>query len=205
MNHRHFSALIAAVQLASIAMSPAWASPQTTAFTYQGQLNAGGTFPSGQTYQFTFTLYDAATNGNVVGHAIQQSILVGSGGIFTTDLDFGQIFNGQQYWLEIDVGNTVGSEQPLSARQPISAVPVAQYAMAGVTGATGPVGPAGPVGATGPSGPMVANVGLTSGPATGPGYEQVGPIVTITITATQNVFVSGSVSLGSTLAGGRRT
>lgn len=102
---------------------------QGTAFTYQGQLSASGAPSGGQTYQFTFSLYDAATNGNVVGSPIQQSILVGAGGLFTTDLDFGQIFNGTQYWLEIKIGTTVPNEQPLAARQPINAVPVAQYAL----------------------------------------------------------------------------
>lgn len=105
------------------------AAPQTTAFAYQGQLSAGGTLPSGQTYQFTFTLYDAVTAGNVVGSPIQQALLVGNGGLFTTDLDFGQIFNGQQYWLEIKVGTTILNEQPLASRQLIGTVPVAQYAM----------------------------------------------------------------------------
>ncbi|MEO5622794.1 MAG: hypothetical protein ABIO74_11025 [Dokdonella sp.] len=104
------------------------AAVQTTAFTYQGQLT-GGTLPPGQPYQFTFTLYDAATNGSVVGTPIQQAIAVAAGGLFTTDLDFGQSFNGQQLWLEIKVGTTIGTEQILSARQQISAVPVAQYAL----------------------------------------------------------------------------
>ena len=102
---------------------------QTTAFTYQGQLNAGGVLPTGQTYQFTFTLYDASSGGNVVGTPINQAILVGNAGLFTTDLDFGQIFNGTQYWLEIKVGTSVANEQTLAARQPINAVPVAQYAL----------------------------------------------------------------------------
>lgn len=105
------------------------AAPQTTAFTYQGRLNAGGTLPSGQTYQFTFTLYDAITAGNVVASPIQQAILVGNGGLFTTDLDFGQIFNSQQYWLEIKVGTTIANQQPLAARQPIGTTPVAQFAL----------------------------------------------------------------------------
>lgn len=102
---------------------------QGTAFTYQGQLSANGAPSAGQTYQFTFTLYDAASGGNPVGSPIQQSILVGAGGLFTTDLDFGQIFNGTQYWLEIKVGTTVPNEQPLAGRQPINTVPVAQYAL----------------------------------------------------------------------------
>ena len=109
-------------------MEPAFAA-QTTAFTYQGQLNAGGILPNGQTFQFTFTLYDASSGGNAVGSPIQQAIVVGSGGLFTTDLDFGQVFDGTQYWLEIKVGTQVNNEQPLTARQRISAVPVAQYAL----------------------------------------------------------------------------
>ncbi|MEO7323960.1 MAG: hypothetical protein ABIW82_03950 [Dokdonella sp.] len=120
--------MIACALLLAAAMN-LQAAPQTTAFTYQGQLSAGGTLPSGQTYQFTFTLYDAASAGNVVGTPIQQALLVGNGGLFTSDLDFGQIFNGQQYWLEIKVGTTVPNEQALAARQLIGTTPVAQYAL----------------------------------------------------------------------------
>jgi len=101
---------------------------QSTAFTYQGKLNANGIPAAGQTLQFTFTLYNAATGGAVVGTPINQSILVSSGGLFTTDLDFGQIFNGTQYWLDIQVG-TVGNEQELGSRQAINSVPVAQFAL----------------------------------------------------------------------------
>jgi hypothetical protein len=102
---------------------------QSTAFTYQGKLNAGGIPAAGQTLQFTFTLYNAATGGAVVGSPINQSILVGSGGLFTTDLDFGQAFNGTQNWLDIQVGTTVANEQGLGSRQAINSVPVAQFAL----------------------------------------------------------------------------
>src|SRR5436189_3176743 len=121
--------LLAATALMFAAAMNAQAATQTTAFTYQGQLTDSGVLPSGQTYQFTFTLYNAATSGSVIGAPIQQSLLVANGGLFTTDLDFGQVFNGQQYWLEIKVGTTIANEQALAARQPISAVPVAQYAL----------------------------------------------------------------------------
>src|SRR5690349_9956161 len=101
---RLYARIASVVLFVAAANAIAQTSPQTTAFTYQGQLNAGGTLPSGQTYYFTFTLYDALTSGNVVGSPINQAILIGNGGLFTTDLDFGQIFNGTQYWLEIKVG-----------------------------------------------------------------------------------------------------
>jgi hypothetical protein len=102
---------------------------QTTAFTYQGQLNAGGTLPTG-IYQFTFTLYDAPTGGaQVVGTLPIQSSIQVTDGLFTTDLDFGQIFSGTQSWLEVKVGTTIPNEEALADRQPINAVPVAQYAL----------------------------------------------------------------------------
>ena len=132
--------------------------PQTTAFTYQGQLNAGGNSMTTGQYQFTFTLYDAVTGGNQVGSPIQMQVQV-INGLFTADLDFGLIFNDQQYWLDIQVGTTTGNEQSLLPRQPVNTVPVAQYAMnagngAGATGAQGPQGPQGDVGAQGPIGPQ---------------------------------------------------
>jgi hypothetical protein len=129
MKRHRFFAIIAWVLLSAMVTNAIALTPQTTAFTYQGQLNAGGVLPSGQIYQFTFTLYDALTGGGVIGAPINQAILVGNGGLFTTDLDFGQIFNGTQYWLEIKVGTTVANEQALASRQPINVAPVAQYAL----------------------------------------------------------------------------
>src|ERR1700694_2106054 len=153
MKRKQLCALVAAALMSAASMNSfAAGTPQTTAFTYQGQLNAGGTLPAGQTYQFTFTLYDSAVGNNVVGIPIQQAILISSGGLFTTDLDFGQIFNGQQYWLETKVGTSIANEQVLSARQPITAVPVAQWAMNSRAGSIGPTGPTGPIGSAGATG-----------------------------------------------------
>jgi len=136
MKCQRLYALIASVVMFVVAANAiAQPTPQTTAFTYQGQLNAGGVLPNGQTYYFKFTLYDALTGGNVVGAPIDHAILVGKGGLFTTDLDFGQIFNGTQYWLEIKVGATALTEQALASRQPINVAPVAQYALNSPPGA----------------------------------------------------------------------
>lgn len=136
MNRYIFSAFLLSV--ASMSSFTAGAqTPQTTAFTYQGQLNAGGVYPTG-IYQFTFTLYDSASNGSpVIGTApIQQAIQV-INGLFTTDLDFGQVFGGTQYWLEIKVGTLTTNETALAGRQPINAVPVAQYALNSPAGKAG--------------------------------------------------------------------
>jgi len=140
MIKRHLPAALAAV-LFCCASHDAFAAPfaaQSSAFTYQGRLNASGSLANG-TYQFTFTLYDAETGGAVVVGAlpIQQSIQV-IDGLFTTDLDFGAVFNGTQYWLEIKVGTTIANEEALAGRQPIAATPVAQYSLN-----PGPTGPAG--------------------------------------------------------------
>ena len=134
MQHKSFLAVLAALAVSYLCIStPASATAQSTAFTYQGNLNASGT-PATGTYQFTFTLFDAATSGTQIGAPIQQSIDVVNG-LFTTDLDFGSVFVGQQYWLEVRVGTTLVTEQTLAGRQPVNAVPVAQYALDSPAGA----------------------------------------------------------------------
>jgi hypothetical protein len=121
-------ALVICIVLTLLANPAAAATTQTTSFTYQGQLNASGVATSGL-YYFTFTLYDSLSGPNVIGTPIQQQLAVGSGGVFTTDLDFGQRFDNTQYWLGIKVGTTAINGQALAARQPINSVPVAQYAL----------------------------------------------------------------------------
>jgi hypothetical protein len=76
--------------------------------------------------------------------------------LFTTDLDFHQIFSGTQYWLDIQIGTAVDNEEKLSSRQPINAVPVAQYALNSPAGTAGPTGATGSTGAVGPTGPTGA-------------------------------------------------
>ncbi|HWU53741.1 MAG TPA: hypothetical protein VN153_13115, partial [Tahibacter sp.] len=142
MKKRHLSALLAAALFCCAAHDTVAApfAPQSSAFTYQGRLNASGGLANG-TYVFTFTLFDAETGGlQVVGSTpIQQAIQVVDG-LFTTDLNFGPVFNGTQYWLEIKVGTTIANQETLNGRQPIAATPVAQYSLnpgpAGATGAT---------------------------------------------------------------------
>src|SRR5512144_250825 len=126
MKCNRFCAIVFSIVLSVVAAGSNALTPQSTAFTYQGQLNAGGLVASGQ-YYFTFTLYDSPSGPNVVGGPIQQQLTVANGGLFTTDLDFGQKFNHTQYWLEIKVGTGANNGQALASRQPINAVPVAQY------------------------------------------------------------------------------
>jgi hypothetical protein len=172
MTKNRLSALIAtALLFAPLWHAHAGSGAQTTAFTYQGQLSdATGPVTSATQQTFTFTLYDALSGGSaVLTPRANPQILTAAvtDGLFSVDVDFGQAFDGQQYWLEIAVNG-----QPLSPRQPVNTVPVAQWALNSPPGATGATGPGGPAGATGPDGSAGAT-GATgpSGPAgaTGPG------------------------------------
>lgn len=98
-----------------------------TAFTYQGRLMDGGAVANGN-YDFQFKLYDAATAGVQVGGAILQTIAVLEG-YFTTQLDFGEVFNGDARYLEIGV-KTAGSLDPYTILAPRQALTPSPYALA---------------------------------------------------------------------------
>jgi hypothetical protein len=104
---------------------------QGTAFTYQGRLVHGGGAASGL-YEMSFALYDAVTNGSVVGTPQTIAPVPVSNGLFTATLDFGaNAFTGASRWLEISV-TVFGSDQPvvtLAPRQPITATPYALHAV----------------------------------------------------------------------------
>jgi hypothetical protein len=122
------------IALALVLPAAAFAQSQTpvgTAFTYQGQLQKG-TLPHDGTADFVFRLYDAATAGAQVGSDFSVNGLALTNGLFTTALDFGNIYNGQALWLEIRV-KTAGdaSFTTLSPRQPVLAVPYAQRVLGG--------------------------------------------------------------------------
>jgi len=107
------------------------ATSQSTAFTYQGSLSASGAPASGN-FDLTFKLFDSDTGPNQIGPTRSMPQFPVVNGVFTTDLDFGAPFNGAQLWLEVTVAG-----QTLTPRQPVNAVPVAQFALNGVTGAPG--------------------------------------------------------------------
>ena len=125
----------------AVAQSPTGVSAsQGSAFTYQGRLTDNGS-PANGTYDFQFTLYDAATNGSQVGSPVTVEDVAVSDGLFTVQLDFGSsAFDGNARWLEIAVrpGNSTGSYTTLMPRQALMAVPYALYALktpwSGLTG-----------------------------------------------------------------------
>lgn len=78
---------------------------QGTVFTYQGVLLKGGQVANGTNYSMVFYLYDAPTNGNLLGNAAISNVAA-SNGLFTVSLDFGNVFDGSARWLEVSVENS---------------------------------------------------------------------------------------------------
>lgn len=96
-----------------------------TAFTYQGRLSDAGS-PAEGPYDFEFRLFDAPSAGNLIALQAQEDVPVG-GGLFTATLDFGDVFDGNDRWLEIGVrpGASTGAYTTLAPRQPLTATPYA--------------------------------------------------------------------------------
>jgi hypothetical protein len=110
--------------------SPEFTAAVGTAVTFQGQLLDGGNPATGQ-YDLSFGLYDAANAGNLIGTDNQDDVVVDNG-LFTVQLDFGAVFTGTAYWLEIGVrpGSSTGGYTTLSPRQALTAAPYALYSTA---------------------------------------------------------------------------
>jgi len=98
---------------------------QGTAFTYQGHLENGGN-PATGLYDFTSALYNASSGGAQVGSTITLPAVPVTNGLFSVLLDFGAVFNGTTYWLQIGVrSNGVGSYVALNPRQELTPTPYA--------------------------------------------------------------------------------
>jgi hypothetical protein len=102
------------------------ASSIDNSFTYQGQLKLDGE-PVTDACNFAFGLYDAISLGNQAG-ITQTEIINVTDGLFTVNLDFGDVFTGTARWLEIAVDCGEGSYTSLG-RQELTATPYALYAL----------------------------------------------------------------------------
>src|SRR5262245_18766324 len=113
--------LTLSVSLLAMFITASNAYAQTTQFTYQGKLTDNNA-PVNALYDFSFTLWDAPTNGNQIGAPVTAQNAAVVDGIFTVTLDFGAgAFNGASRFLEISVkpnGNP-GSPTLLSPRQQV--------------------------------------------------------------------------------------
>lgn len=119
-------ALVFTAVLGSLISTPLLFAQGTTAFTYQGQLNDGGTNAYG-VYTMIFALYDSASGGNQIGSAITNSPTLANG-LFTVNLDFGAgAFSGNARWLDITV-QSGSTSQELAPRVQVLPSPYALYA-----------------------------------------------------------------------------
>ena len=98
---------------------------QGTAFSYQGRLNDNNA-PANGTYDLAFTLYSTNTSGTAIAGPLTNRCVAVTNGLFTSLIDFGNVFNGNACWLEIGVQTNGGTGfTVLAPRQPLTAVPYA--------------------------------------------------------------------------------
>ncbi len=130
---------VALAALFTLTMGLTWAQasqpPQVTspesflssAFTYQGKLQRGGT-PFDGTCDMAFRLYEATSAGNELG-VITTTVPI-SNGLFTISLDFGaSAFTSSMRWLDIQVKCSGDSTFTDLNRQALTAAPQALYAL----------------------------------------------------------------------------
>lgn len=130
-----------AVSAAALVLAAGWANVSTshaqaltTAFTYQGELQNGGT-PVDGAHDLRFRLYDGLAGGTQLGTTLCVDNVQVVGGKFTVQLDFGSQFAGQQRFLDIQVRADTGLDCSnatgytlLTPRQSLTASPYASYA-----------------------------------------------------------------------------
>ena len=103
---------------------------QSSAFIYQGQLMSGAT-PANGTYDLRFRLASDPAGNTYVGSAFLTNGVQVANGLFATRVDFGTgPFNGNSYWLQIDVRtNGALSYTTLTPLQPLAPAPYALYSL----------------------------------------------------------------------------
>ncbi len=184
--------------------------PLGTAFTYQGQLQNGGS-PENGSCDLQFTLFDAATGGSQIGGTLTRSGVAISNGLFTVTLDFGTgAFGGNARWLEIAVACPSGSGfTTLAPRQELTPSPNAVFAAtaavssdaATLTG-NGTSGAPLAIASGGVNTPQLADSSVTAGKLSSSG-SATGQVLTSNGSSVswQNAAGLGSVSHDATLVG----
>ena len=111
---------------------------QGTAFTYQGQLQSGGS-PANGFYDFTFSLYDnSSANPPQLGATLTDTKVGVTNGLFTVTLDFGSVFAGNATWMAVAVRTNIPgtSFTALNPLQELTPAPYAVYAPSAGTAAS---------------------------------------------------------------------
>ena len=111
--------LVASTSLQAALTSTAVVSGSTTVvvaadpISYQGRLSDSGS-PASGSYDFQFTLKDAASAGNTLGEAIKLTLSVQSG-VFSASLSWSpSLFPGSARWIEVRVRPTPSSGSAVS-------------------------------------------------------------------------------------------
>ena len=99
----------------------ATAAVQSHQFNYQGLLEENGA-PATGFYNIDFQLYNAPTSGTLVGPTITFISDAVYDGIISGALDFGDVFDGTQLYLQVTVEGV-----PLTPRTPVNLAPVADF------------------------------------------------------------------------------
>lgn len=102
---------------------------QAEPFVFQGTLSDAG-MPAEGLYDLEFELYDMQTGGSSIGTRTTIDDLSVSNGGFTAELDFGDVFDGSQRWIEIRVrsGDSAGAFTTLAPRAKVGNAPQASFA-----------------------------------------------------------------------------
>ncbi len=105
---------------------------QSRAFSYQGVVRDASGQPISTPTDLEFRLFNHPNLGDgQVGSTITANAVPVANGLFTQNLDFGDVFNGEARWLEVSVRNPAGSGAftPVLPRTPILGVPQSSYAI----------------------------------------------------------------------------
>ncbi|MGD9790124.1 MAG: hypothetical protein AB7Q00_02305 [Phycisphaerales bacterium] len=201
-----------AIVVASFVAMPVLAQPLTTRFTYQGRLDVSGS-PASGLYDMRFGLYNAPVGGTIQGTTLcADNLTVAADGTFAVGLDFGDVFDGNERYLQIDVrtdtGLTCSTASGFTAlsRQRLTATP---YASRSIVSGTS-LKPWTPLGTTGArfdgtfvginaSTPVTSN-GVFQVSRLGGGAGGFGGMWVTTDNATGKPFYGYNNTTGSTLA-----
>ncbi|MEM1183523.1 MAG: hypothetical protein AAGI53_00830 [Planctomycetota bacterium] len=115
--------------IAALAFGTTTASAQlSTAFSYQGVLEDGGSLANGA-YDLRFRLFDAEVGGAQVGSTFTSLNQAVFDGLIQQQPDFGAAFDGRRLWIEVGVRPAGSGSFAALPRREIVSTPNAQFAM----------------------------------------------------------------------------
>jgi len=123
-----FLVLLVVLMVTSTASARPLQAALGTGFTYQGRLTDAGV-PANGVYDFQFGLFTDLVGGFQVGSPVSLGDVTVTDGLFTVQLDFGNVFDGTALYLEIGVrpGASTGAYSTLVPRQTLTPAPYSIY------------------------------------------------------------------------------